>query len=812
MRIANWCRHRLLVLICFLFVLSVAIREGTRLSVTCPRGDLCGLAENRVKIEGEVVSLSSERLEKTIIEVEGKGSASISGVIKVLSGKIQVTLPHAQYNFYYGDQVILEGGLKLPNQDPKENFSYPLYLAGKGIYSTMYYPDVVETRPITYGSSHWGNFYKGVLNFRERIRHILSNYLIEPDGSILKAMLIGDQGSVPQKLRRELSEVGVIHILSVSGTHITLAIAIITFFVSKFTLKRSIIFGFTALGVAGYLLLAGSPSCASRSAIMGLIAFLALSQGRQSNFKTALWLSAAVLLYFNPAAIFSDVGFELSFLAIIGMVYVYPLLDKSITWGRIGFCWKLVKVFLLSVSISLTTTPLVFYYFGIVSWISPITNLILLPLFSLVLPAGFLLLGLGLLAEACHSLSLFYFLDPISKLTVSAIHSLLLLTERLTSLLLKIPGSYSEGTARPGWVILYYALLFLSTLVFQVIVKKHIFPHRLDYFESEEFLSSPSREDKKGKMKAYKAARETFKKCYRTVSKKYKVMFEEEISGNWLSFWSLVSGFLLLTSVTYLYSSSRPPSLAMLDVGQGDAMLLNWPRYHFQILIDGGPGRNVLSELGETLPFYDRKIELLILSHPHQDHLEGLITLLDRYETAQLILNSNITVGAIHKLPLQKIFWQKLVENKVSISIAKRNQRFYLNKGAKNVAEFRFLTPLFDYSQNPIADINDNSAVLEMNYPRKILFMGDAQSRLEKIVLSKESHNIQAEILKIGHHGSRFSTSDEFLDYAGPDAALISVGKNNFYGHPAVSTLKKLEDKGIKIYRTDKDGRVILNL
>jgi len=153
-----------------------------------------------------------------------------------------------------------------------------------------------------------------------------------------------------------------------------------------------------------------------------------------------------------------------------------------------------------------------------------------------------------------------------------------------------------------------------------------------------------------------------------------------------------------------------------------------------------------------------------------------------------------------------------LVENKVSISIAKRNQRFYLNKGAKNVAEFRFLTPLFDYSQNPIADINDNSAVLEMNYPRKILFMGDAQSRLEKIVLSKESHNIQAEILKIGHHGSRFSTSDEFLDYAGPDAALISVGKNNFYGHPAVSTLKKLEDKGIKIYRTDKDGRVILNL
>ena len=95
-----------------------------------------------------------------------------------------------------------------------------------------------------------------------------------------------------------------------------------------------------------------------------------------------------------------------------------------------------------------------------------------------------------------------------------------------------------------------------------------------------------------------------------------------------------------------------------------------------------------------------------------------------------------------------------------------------------------------------------------MNYPRTILFTGDADKKLEGILLNKMSHNLQAEILKIGHHGSRFSTSDEFLNAVQPQTALISVGKSNMYGHPARETVAKLEDKKVRTYRTDTDGRV----
>jgi competence protein ComEC len=764
--------QKILLKISIVWVIFLAASGVPHLSEVCPTGDICEMGGKKIKVEGRVVSLASDKLEKTYLELETSAPRP---------GRVQVVLPHTQFQFHYGDSLTLEGQLKLPRTDPEDNFSYPLYLAGQGIYSVMTYPLVVAARPD--GSSGWVNYvYSRLLRFREKVRASVNRDLPEPCSSIVNAMIIGDQGSVPLDLRQKLSETGIVHILSVSGAHVTLVISLITLILGKFIRRRLPILLLVASGVIGYLLLAGSPNCASRSAIMGLLLFLALSAGRSSSFKTAMWLSAAILLSLNPVALYADVGFELSFLAVLGMVYVFPVADKLLIWGRTGLIWKLVKIILLSISISLTTTPLVYYYFGIISWISPLANLILLPLFSLVLPLGFLLV---LAAMA---------ISGAAVLIAVPNYFLLRFIGLIVDLILKIPFSYTSGAVRPGWIILYYLLLLGLMAAGNYLVDKYWFPYRMKYFASDEFLEPV------GKRRFLNRPGRKIKKAIAEI----KVQFNMPILC-----WLVIVGCLFFLSGYYFYCSSRPPRLVMLNVGQGDAFLLDWPRYHLQILVDGGPGRRLLPELGEVLPFYDRRIETVILSHPHQDHLEGLVGLFKRYQTPyQAILPELPTVDSPE---LYKIWWSQIMEKPIKTSISRQGQKIIFSKSNK-IAELEFLTPLFDYARHRILNLNDQSVILRMNYPQEMLFMGDATKKLEEKLLNTMSYNLQADILKVGHHGSRFSTSDEFLKAVQPRTALVSVGKNNLYGHPAEATIKKMEERNIQIFRTDINGRIELPL
>lgn len=763
-----------MIKISILLVIIFSLAGIARLFRACPSGDICQLAGKEVALTGKVASLPGVRLEKDYLELE-------TGYPR--PGKIQVIFPHTQFHFRYGDRLSLRGKLKLPSGDPEDNFSYPLYLAGRGIYSVMNFPAVIDEKPAE------GRFdlYGWLSVFREKVRSVVNRSLREPESSIVSAMVIGDQGGVPAELRQKLSETGIIHILSVSGTHVTLMIALITLLLEKIVRNRLVLLASVAAGVGGYLLLAGSPSCAARSAIMGLLAYTALSTGRNSNFTGALWLSAAVLLYFNPATIFTDVGFELSFLALIGMIYVFPIFDKLVTWGRIGFGWGSLKIILLSIAISLTTTPLVYYYFGIISWISPLANLILLPLFSLALPVGLILILLGFVHPGLAG--------PAAFLA----HLLLRLIEILVDWLLKIPGSYSTGTVKPGWIIIYYLGLFFLAALFGYGVNRYWFPRRLKYLGSDKYLF-PESQKRRLKISAAKVK-----------SKIKSYLPDKNKPGNKiLAFWLAVTGFLLFTSGYYLYCSGRPPRLVMLNVGQGDAFLLDFPRYHLQILIDGGPGRKILPELGQALPFYDRRIETLILTHPHQDHLEGLISVIEQCQAPlQVILPERPTRDSPD---LYQILWRKIAENHLNTVISRQGQKFSWNLGNEKIAELEFLTPFFDYSRHRILNLNDQSAIVKVNYPQKILFMGDAGKKLEGALLTRMSHNLQSNILKIGHHGSRFSTSDELLEAVKLQTALVSVGKNNMYGHPAFSTIKELEERKINIFRTDVNGRVEIPL
>ena len=799
---------KIVFLVCLVVIARAMIICITRLGVACPPNDVCNLAGKKVELVGTVISLPQERLEKMIVSVKPRKIVSPSWGEGFNSGVIQVTLPHTRHSLFYGDQVFIKGKIKLPERDSQDNFSYPLYLAGQGIFSIVYNPEISQkiSQDAFWELTVLERSLRKLYLFRERIRGSLNGYLPEPDAAIMNAMIIGDQGSIPLKTRSVFSQTGIVHILSVSGAHITLFLAIWVFVLGKFFSRRGVVFISAAGGVAAYVILTGAPGCAIRAGVMGILAFLALSGGRLANYKALFWLSLAFLLLLNPLSLIADIGFQLSYLAIFGMIYLFPALDKTFIWGREGFFWKMARIVLLSISISLTTSPLVLYYFGLVSWVAVAANLLLLPFFSLLLPLGFLLGAAALVMASLDNFIWIKFWSLFPKILGNFLHLIFYLVYKIAGWLRAVPFSYSQGSAKIGWVAVYYLLLLGAISIFRRFFRKNIFPRRLNYFKSEFFLETP-RSRFWGLLRTYKLRR--------YLKKKISFIFQDKTFKYCLIVWLLAIGGPFAASFSYLYSSSRPPRLIMLDVEQGDAILLNWPQFQLQILLDGGPGRRILAELGETLPFYDKKIELITLSHPHQDHLEGLLSLLERYEVSRVVVNSlprkNYTEEENFTF-LQKVFWSALIKKEIPVTIAKKGQKVFLNSGSAKIAELEFLAPLFDYSKYGTIAGNNQSAVLKMDYPKQILFMGDAGKEVEKQLLAHASPNIRSEVLKISHHGSRFSTSNEFLKAVEPRTALISAGKNNLYGHPTASTIKKLKERDIQVFRTDIDGKVEINL
>ena len=263
-------------------------------------------------------------------------------------------------------------------------------------------------------------------------------------------------------------------------------------------------------------------------------------------------------------------------------------------------------------------------------------------------------------------------------------------------------------------------------------------------------------------------------------------------------------GFLFLLDVflwTEVFDLNKSQNLmvSFLDVGQGDSIFIETPQMH-QILIDGGPDSSALRELSSFMPFFDRTIDLVILTHPEKDHMQGLIDILQRYK-ADYILWTGIKKNASeHSAWLDILQEQKNMGAK--IIIAESGQRIV----AGNVS-IDTLHPLTNLENQEPKSTNNTSVVSRLIFEENsFLFTGDISSSLEK-KLVVQNVNLRSNVLKIAHHGSKYSTSEEFLQSVSPKIAVISVGKNS-YGHPTPEVLQKLENFGIHILRTDKDGTI----
>lgn len=234
-----------------------------------------------------------------------------------------------------------------------------------------------------------------------------------------------------------------------------------------------------------------------------------------------------------------------------------------------------------------------------------------------------------------------------------------------------------------------------------------------------------------------------------------------------------------------------------LDVGQGDSIFIEGPNGN-QVLIDGGVGSKVLSELGAILPIYDRHIDVLIETHPDQDHIGGFPDVLKNYDVSLYI-----EPGVVTDKGIDVAIDQLLKEKNIPKILARRGQTLDLGGGAE-------LVILFPDRDVRNSETNEASIIAKLIFgDTSYLFTGDSPIKIENYLLSLNKEILDSDILKVGHHGSRTSTSKQFLEAVSPEIAVISAGKDNSYGHPHTEVTKNLQVEGILIRRTDEEGRIL---
>lgn len=261
----------------------------------------------------------------------------------------------------------------------------------------------------------------------------------------------------------------------------------------------------------------------------------------------------------------------------------------------------------------------------------------------------------------------------------------------------------------------------------------------------------------------------------------------------------IVLFFANIYAWSVIYDLTRPQILEVVffDVGQGDAIFIETPK-GYQILIDGGPSSAVLEKLGSEMPFWDRSIDLIILTHPESDHISGLIEVLKRYEVGQVLWTGLQRDTGEYKE------WKRLLSEKnIKVKIAKEGQRIITS-----LIFFDVLYPFENLDGKEVKNTNNSSVSLRLVFnDNSFIFTGDLYKSVEKKILERELH-LDSDVLKVGHHGSKTSLDEEFLKEVAPKIAVISVGKDNSYDHPHPEVLDILNLYGITVLRTDRDGDI----
>lgn len=604
----------------------------------------------------------------------------------------------------------------------------------KRYYLLQGYCGKVSVTEIVSVSEEYDAFREGLYRIRCYLSSVLSSVLDERDASVMRAMLLGEKLQMDRDIKKLYQTNGIAHILAISGLHISMIGVGLYQLFKRLSLPFYVSGGIAMLGMIAYAVMTGGSASTIRAVVMFGFMVMAACVKRSYDLPTALSVAALCTTIAEPYVLYQS-GFWMSYMAVFGVAVLYPALmggieikDKRIR--------TLCNAAIGGLCVNLATLPVLLLSYYEYPVYSIFLNLLVIPLMSLLLPAGIFTLMAG-----CIFL-------PLGRAVGIMVHVILCVYEWLCSVAMNLPGrSWIAGAPGTLKIIMFYGVMILIALSGKKIGRKRL-----------------------PRMKVYVR-------------------------------------FLLIAVVVLMMGLRAEEGLCitMLDVGQGDGIFIR--AEGITCMIDGGSSsKSHLAEY-QIMPFLKHEgiseIDYWLITHPDEDHCSGY------QEMMEMGKENAITV---HTLVLPDAYGIRESCAEL-ISLAERNgvQVLLLSSGEYIQAGKLKLTVLHPREGYRTEDVNESSLVISVEYEDFCgVFTGDATAESEREVIRywEEYGCRQVQLLKVGHHGSSTSTSEAFLKYCSPLAAVISCGRNNRYGHPHEEVVERLERYGCRIYRTDKSGAV----
>lgn len=573
-----------------------------------------------------------------------------------------------------------------------------------------------------------------VMSVQEYFYEILDSLHNEEVAGFLKGLLLGNREYITRDVKQMFVDTGTIHILAVSGTHVGVVALIFYALFTMLRLPRRAVAVASMLALLFYMVITGMSPSVCRATIMAIVVLLGMCFERPVNIYNSLAVAGLILLVFDTTTLFST-GAQLSFAAVFSIVYFYPKLTSRFQqFSDEGWLHRgvkgIVQIFAVSCAAQLGTIPFTAFYFGRISLVSFLANILVVPLAGLLIVLGFV---------------------ELSTAQVS----------------IMLASTYAEVTNG------VYALL-------QWIVRQGA---------SVPFASLPVGSLALSEVVLY-----------------FLVILGLSMPKKWFKY-SIIVILIIANSILYVsLFTSTPRTLKSIffDVGQGDACFLEFPE-GTNVLIDAGP-RSRTSDAGKRIlvPYFQKnnihRIHYAVLTHPHDDHYGGILSI------ANSLRIDTIVVPMFDHYPeeFEKIL-EELQNKGAYIRKVGMGEQLYPSTNCRCYV----LSPsrAFQSSKN----INNSSLVLKIVYKKKVLlFTGDAEREVERALVQRYSDFLRADLLKVGHHGSKSSTSELFLDVVQPGKAMISVGEKNTFGHPSEIVLERLRNRNIVYKLTSHDHAVYI--
>lgn len=727
-----------------------------------------------VVVEGVISENPENSPDKTAITVYATRIIR-DGVITPTHGLVLVSIMNSQ-PLKYGDYVRFRTRLKSPhNFNNPGGFDYAKHLRYRDITVRGF---VNDPSGIAVLRENQGNVIRTYIEtFRWKLKKLIRDNSMSPEGEIIQAMILGDQKEIPKDVMEKFNKTGTTHIIAISGFNIGIIAAlsiivarmIMTF--STYLLLRFNIFVattvFAIIPVVFYTFIAGGGMSVLRAAIMSITFMIAIIIGKERDLYNTLALAAFIILAISPYALF-DISFQLSFMAVWSILFCTPRLmewlpkdSPDVTSRYSIFYRKTVRNILIFVIVSLSATlgtlPLIVFYFNRVSTIVLFSNVLVVPVLGIIaIPVCTAIVAAALIST------------PLAIFFIHVSSFLVWISVAMVDFLASIPGSsFFISTPTLPELVLYYCLLITGIKLLDVRIAKHNNKDIKKYSTRHSFI--------------------------------YGTAF-------------IVVLFLLLIDAVYLNTRDRfekNMKVTAIDVGQGSSILIQLPSGK-KMLIDGGGFPEGRFDVGKYVvaPYlwHERisKIDIVVLTHPHPDHLNGLLYILSNFKVDEVWTNGDDTDNDDYR-EFVNVIQEKKIKHQ---SVSETTQTLIMN----NVM-IEILNPA-ENSENRTDNSrdfekeNNRSVVMRIVYKDiSFLFPGDISEEAENRMTGLQ-RPMRSQVVFIPHHGGFTSSSEPFVRRMLPEIAVVSCGVDNIYKFPHPEVLKRYSMLGTKIFRTDKNGAV----